>query len=171
MCKVLRYSLPVLWVLAVRGWADAQAPSVPRELAPPESAKLAFHAHGRGEQIYVCKESGGQAAWAIKAPRAELLGPDGVPIGSHFAGPTWEGKDGSRVIGKAIASVSSPDTNSIPWLLISAVNHEGEGVMAEITAIQRLNTKGGKAPSSGCDVTHLQAESSVRYEADYYFYR
>ena len=36
--------------------------------------------------------------------------------------------------------------------------------------IQRLNTKGGKAPVSGCDSSHAGLEVRVAYSADYFFY-
>jgi len=103
-------------------------------------------------------------------PRAELLGENGQRVGRHFAGPTWEASDGSRVVGKMIANLPSPDSGSIPWLLISAVSHEGTGKMTRVESIQRLNTKGGKAPAAGCDAAHTNAETSAPYEADYYFY-
>ena len=66
---------------------------------------------------------------------------------------------------------ATPDPQSIPWLLVTAVDHVGEGKMKPVTSIQRLHTKGGKAPAAGCDAAHKSATSRSHYEADYYFYR
>jgi hypothetical protein len=95
---------------------------------------------------------------------------EGPVFGKHFAGPSWEANDGSRVTGKAVANSPSPDANSIPWLLVTILSHDGSGVLSRVTTIQRLNTKGGKAPESGCDASHVGQEVRVSYSADYRFY-
>ena len=95
---------------------------------------------------------------------------EGKAFGKHFAGPSWEANDGSRVTGKAVANVPSPDADSIPWLLVNILTHDGSGVLSRATSIQRVNTKGGKAPGSGCDASHTGQELRVPYEADYLFY-
>ena len=69
-----------------------------------------------------------------------------------------------------MTSSPSPDGDSIAWLLLVATAHLGEGVLAHVTNIQRLNTKGGKAPAGGCDAAHDGQESRVAYTADYFFY-
>ena len=68
--------------------------------------------------------------------------------------------------GKAVANVPSPDADSIPWLLVNIVSHEGNGVLLRATTIQRLNTKGGKAPASGCDNSHSGEEIRVPYSTE-----
>ena len=65
---------------------------------------------------------------------------------------------------------SISDANSIPWLLVNIVTHEGSGVLSRATTIQRLNTKGGKAPASGCDAAHVGQEVRAPYSADYLFF-
>lgn len=143
---------------------------VPSQLQPPAGEQLLLQVHAKGDQIYTCKGDAAQAAWALKAPDAQLFDKDGKPFGKHFAGPSWEASDGSRVTGKAVANVPSPDADSIPWLLVNIVGHEGSGVLSRATSIQRINTKGGKAPASGCDAAHAGAEVRVAYSADYLFY-
>lgn len=143
---------------------------VPSQLQPPAGEQLLLQVHAKGDQIYTCKGDATQAAWALKAPDAQLFDKDGKPFGKHFAGPSWEASDGSRVTGKAVANVPSPDADSIPWLLVNIVGHEGSGVLSRATSIQRINTKGGKAPASGCDAAHAGAEVRVAYSADYLFY-
>ncbi len=69
-----------------------------------------------------------------------------------------------------MANSPSPDADSIPWLLVNIVSHESTGVLSRATSIQRLNTKGGKAPATGCDAAHAGQELRVPYSADYFFY-
>ncbi len=146
------------------------AQEVPEKLRAPEHEKLLLEVHAKGDQIYTCKNDAGQFTWTLKAPDARLFDQDGKAFGKHFAGPSWEANDGSRVTGKAVATSPSPDPDSIPWLLVTIVSHDGNGTLARATTIQRVNTKGGKAPSSGCDAQHPGEELRVPYTADYRFY-
>src|SRR5271168_1176404 len=145
------------------------AQQVPQQLQPPSGEQLLLQVHAKGDQIYTCKGDAAQFSWTLKAPDAQLFDKDGKLFGKHFAGPSWEATDGSRVIGKAIANVPSPDADSIAWLLVNIVGHEGSGVLSPATTIQRINTKGGKAPASGCDASHAGQEVRVGYSADYLF--
>lgn len=143
---------------------------VPEQLKPPEGQALAAEAHAKGFQVYTCKDDGKAYSWALKGPDAELFDKTGKKVGRHFAGPTWEWSDKSQVTGKMMTSAPSPDADSVAWLLLVATGHLGEGVLANVTNIQRLNTKGGKAPATGCDAAHAGQESRAAYEADYFFY-
>jgi hypothetical protein len=108
--------------------------------------------------------------WALKAPEAYLFDAQGKRIGRHYGGPTWEGIDGSKVVGEVKGRESSTQTNAIPWLLLVAKKHEGNGVFCRVSSIQRLETLGGKAPAGGCDWSKLGTELRVPYTAVYYFY-
>jgi hypothetical protein len=146
------------------------AQDVPQQLRPPGNEQLLLQVHAKGDQVYICKGDAAQFAWTLKAPDAQLFDKNGKLFGKHFAGPSWEANDGSRVTGKAVANSPSPDANSIPWLLVTILSHDGSGVLSRVTTIQRLNTKGGKAPESGCDASHVSQEIRVSYSADYRFY-
>jgi Protein of unknown function (DUF3455) len=148
----------------------AAAQEIPQQLQAPANEQLLLQVHAKGDQVYTCKGDGAQFIWTLKAPDAQLFDKDGKPFGRHFAGPSWEANDGSRVVGKAVANVPSPDADSIPWLLVTVVSHDGSGVLSRVTTIQRLDTKGGKAPASGCDASHAGQEVRVAYSADYRFY-
>jgi hypothetical protein len=148
----------------------AGAQQVPEALQVPANEQLVAQVHAKGEQIYFCKVDGPQTGWTPKAPEAQLFDKDGKAFGKHFVGPSWEASDGSRVVGKAAANAPSPDADSIPWLLVKVVSRSGEGVLARVTSIQRINTKGGKAPASGCDAEHAGREVRVAYSADYLFF-
>jgi hypothetical protein len=146
------------------------AQQVPQQLQPPANEHLLLQVHAKGDQVYTCKNDAAQFTWTLKAPDAQLFDKDDKPFGKHFAGPSWEAADGSRVTGKAAANAPSPDANSIPWLLVNIVNHDGTGVLSRAATIQRINTKGGQAPASGCDASHVGQDLRVPYSADYLFF-
>jgi hypothetical protein len=149
----------------------AVAQQVPSELQPPAGEQLFLTVHAKGDQIYSCKAGeNSQYSWVLKAPDADLFDADGNLFGKHFAGPSWLASDTSRVNGKAVANAPSPDPDSIPWLLVRVISHEGTGILARATSIQRLNTKGGKPPASGCDADHANQEFRSAYSADYLFF-
>ena len=145
----------------------AQQP--PPQHQPPANEYFLLLVHAKGDQIYACKSDAAQFTWTLKAPDAQLFDNDGKLFGKHFEGPSWEANDGSRVTGKAVANTPSPDADSIPWLLVNVISHDGSGVLSSVTTILRLNTKGGKAPATRCDASHLGQER-VPYSADYLFY-
>ena len=148
-----------------------RAQDVPQELQPPGNEQLLVQVHGTGTQNYVCKADGAKFTWTLKGVDAQLTEKDGKAFGKHSTGPAWEALDGSRVTGKAIANAPSPDSDSIPWLLITIRSHSGnEGTLSKVTSIQRLNTKRGKAPATGCVKENVDHEVQVPYSADYLFF-
>jgi hypothetical protein len=149
--------------------ADAQLPDA---IKPPAGEVVVLRAHATGFQIYTCAKSDtGQPQWTLKAPDAVLHDKKGKAIGRHFAGPTWKNDDGSEVVAKVAAKTDAPEKGSIPWLLLSATSHSGQGAFTNVTSIQRVHTKGGQAPSAdSCSAANQGAETKVRYSADYYFY-
>jgi len=169
--SIYRFAATMLLAAASTTFSSSvAAQQVPKELQPPANEQLHIQVHAKGDQVYACKGDAGQFTWALKAPDAQLFDKEGKAFGKHFAGPSWEASDGSRVTGKAVANAPSPDADSIPWLLVNIVSHDGSGVLSKATTIQRLNTKGGKAPATGCDASHVGQEVRVPYSADYLFY-
>jgi hypothetical protein len=160
----MRLCFTALFILDLCSRAQT-LPAVPDNLKLPANETLALQARGAGDQVYTCDGS----TWILSGPDAKLLDKSGKQVGSHFAGPTWEWSDGSRVMGRPVAN-AAPDPASIPWLLLTATQHEGEGVMKNVSSIQRLSTKGGKPPIIGCDVSHKGEETRSHYTAVYYFY-
>lgn len=153
--------------------AAAIAAATPPGLTVPASAALILQAHGRGVQIYVCavkSDEPGRYAWRLKAPSAELFGPAGKLVARHYAGPTWEGLDGGKVVGEVRTTAASPDPAAIDWLLLSAKSANGVGVLGKTAFVQRTKTMGGRAPEGGCSSASMGTETSVGYEADYSFY-
>ena len=148
--------------------SDERAPDVPAILRVSDTCRVAFHVYARGVQIYTCNGT----AWVFKAPDARLsadAGGNGV-VGKHYAGPTWESVSGSKVVGSRLQGVTV-DSTAIPWLLLKAGIKQGPGIFADVKFIQRVNTTGGLAPTTGCDGSHSGDEAHVPYTAEYYFYR
>jgi len=172
------YKLFFLSFVAVASIEPAAAqqlarPDASEKLSPPTSETLILQAHATGDQVYVCKpgpDPDQKLAWTLKEPDAQLFDAQNKVIAKHYAGPTWKHNDGSEVVGKVTARLDSPDANAIPWFLLTAASHSGSGTLSKVTFIQRLHTKGGQPPLSGCDDAHRNAETKSAYSADYYFY-
>jgi hypothetical protein len=106
-------------------------------------------------------------------PKKDVL----VPLGGNA---TWQSSfDTSKVWAAAVGHidagtdpVSCPNTGSIPCLLLQSVGNQkgptGGRILANVTFVQRLNTKGGVAPTTACSVGQTQL---VPYTADYFFFR
>jgi hypothetical protein len=163
-------------LMAAQGQAPVR-PEVPDTLKAPAGEEVVLAAHATGTQIYVCQQGADQKyAWVFKAPEAELTDATGKKIIHHFAGPTWKHIDGSEVKAKVVAKqdapkVETPKPQAIPWLLLSATGHSGEGILSRVTSIQRIHTEGGAAPEAkSCDGSASGKEVGVVYAADYYFY-
>ena len=135
----------------------------------PAAAAPAFELQGKGVQIYTCSSGAGGFAWRLKAPDATLTDSQGNEVGHHFAGPSWQGQDGSLVTGEVETSAAGA-TGSIPWLILRAKTHAGQGMFATVTAIVRSHTQGGAAPAAGCDEAHAGTETRVAYSAMYSFF-
>jgi len=149
------------------------APMVPDSIKTSSNEVLLFSAKATGVQIYECqakKDDSTRYEWSFKAPEADLFDAKGGKVGRHYAGPTWEASDGSKVVGEVKGHSPAADANAIPWLLLSARQHEGNGIFSHVTSIQRVETSGGKAPAEGCDQSSLGNEVRVPYTAVYYFY-
>jgi hypothetical protein len=152
--------------LAVAGIAHAAEPLVP----PPQGAPLLLEAAADGVQVYVCETKGQGFEWTFKAPEANLFDKQGLEIATHFAGPTWKTNDGAAVVGELVARADAPAGGAIPWLLLKAKSHEGSGALAGVAFIRRADTKGGVAPTAGCDAAHRGEQARIRYSALYQFY-
>ncbi|WP_316229405.1 DUF3455 domain-containing protein [Bradyrhizobium sp. SZCCHNR1070] len=157
----------LILVAALTGSARAGETTIPDALiAPGEKVVLTLHAEGA--QIYECKtDKDGKLAWTFREPIATLM-EDGKTVGRHYAGPNWEHQDGSVVTGRVVGTAIGATENDIAWLKLNAVGHRGDGVLANITTVQRVNTKGGVLEGA-CDAAGTYR--SVPYSADYVFLR
>jgi len=76
-------------------------------------------------------------------------------------------------------STSDPQfvkAGAIPWVLLQFAGSQdgptGGGRLTPTTFVQRVNTDGGSAPSSGCSQAgEVGKKAFVPYTADYFFYK
>jgi len=145
---------------------------LPEAVRAPAGARQTMWTVGRGELTYECREKkdmAGAFEWAFVGPVATLYAAGEKAVGKYYAGPTWEANDGSKVTGKQLA-VSPAGAGNIPLQLVKADPAMGAGAMQGVAYIQRLNTKGGAAPATGCDAMAKGKRQVVGYAADYVFY-
>ncbi len=128
--------------------------------------KVVMQLHAEGAQVYQCTAGAdGAPAWKLREPIATLMR-DGQTLARHFTGPTWEAADGSAVVGKVAGQAPGGTPADIAWLRLDVVGHRGEGVLSPVTAVQRINTRGGAyaGPCSPAGTLHVEP-----YSADYVF--
>jgi Protein of unknown function (DUF3455) len=160
--------------LAQVAHAGPAEPSVPSAIAVPAGQKLFLVAHAVGVQIYVCNETSGGFGWDFVAPRADLYDDSDKLVAIHFAGPTWQARDGSWVKGQVEKRVTV-DPTAIQWLRLaftsSAAGANGAR-LAGTTFIQRIATVGGLAPDPvTCNEETVGVTDEVPYTADYAFWK
>jgi hypothetical protein len=144
---------------------SAASAQTPEQIAAPGEAVVA-RLHAEGAQVYECKQnSSGQLAWQFREPVATLLDGDKT-VGRHYAGPHWELADGSVIQARASGRAPGATTQDIPLLKLEVTSRRGSGLIADVTTVQRINTKGGVAEGA-CQ--SAGAFLSVPYAADYVF--
>jgi hypothetical protein len=103
------------------------------------------------------------------APKPVSLGGNATWQSSFDTSKVWAVKTGQIDAG---TDASCPNTGAIPCLLLQSVGNQegpmGGKLLANVTFVQRLNTKGGAAPTTACSVGQTQLQP---YTADYYFFR
>jgi len=150
----------------------AEPAGVSDKLRPSADEAQAFVLNAQGVQIYSCKPGKDPYtwAWSFVAPEATLL-EQGVTVGRHYAGPTWESASDRSSAKGTVRERQDGGTGNIPWLLLSATSSEGDGKFAKVTSVQRLATRGGIEPTEPCNEANVGKEARVPYTADYYFYK
>ena len=176
---------------APAAWAGAgTTQEVPETLKVEEGHAPFLVGHAVGTQNYVCLPSEDGVKFKLFTPQATVFDGDGVEMGTHYFGPNpaedgairaaWQdSNDTSTIWGKLMRKSADPELvapDAIAWLLVEVVG-EAEGphggkTMTGATYIQRVNTGGGKAPTTGCKSTQdIGASAFVPYTADYIFHR
>jgi hypothetical protein len=123
---------------------------------------------GVGKQVYDCVDG----KYKFREPMAGLFTFRGLPAGIHGApsapsSPLWADFDGSRVVG----DTTSPEFHSDPfggpsnvnWLKVPAAATAGTGgVLSNVKFIQRIDTRGGAAPST-CGAPTVAVDYATNY--------
>jgi len=172
--------------------ASITPPPVPTDVQVEAGNKVFLVGHATGTQNYICLPSSNGVAYSLFTPEATLFNDQGEQIITHFFSinpfepgvirVTWEhSNDTSAVWGKVTGS--STDSNfvnpgAIPWLRVQVkevgalAGPTGGDKLVKTTFIQRLNTVGGAAPSTGCSQpSDIGNKAFMPYTADYFFYK
>ena len=180
---------------------DITVPPVPENIKVPSGFTAFLEGHGIGTQNYVCRPSGSGFAFVLFTPQATLFSDNNKQLITHFNSRnpfeantdptvvgdrmirvTWQdSRDTSTVWAKVNPGQSSTDPafvkqDAIAWLLLEVVGAQdgptGGDTLTATKFIQRLNTFGGLAPSTGCaSLTEVGNRAFVPYRADYFFYK
>jgi len=187
-------------VSAVARAGHVTPPAVPAGIEVTEGRAF-LEGHGVGTQNYICLPCPNPTtpaascpdasgfAWLLFTPEATLFDDHGKQLTTHFFSPnpdedgtiraTWQDSRDSSTVwgGKAIASSDSDFVahDAIPWLKLPMAGVQaapgGGDTLTLTTFIQRVNTAGGVAPSSGCSqLSDVGAKAFKPYTADYFFY-
>src|SRR5262249_10492503 len=174
------------------GAGEITPPPVPTNIQAPADTRAFFAAHAVGTQNYSCVPSATSPsgfAWSLYGPQATLFDDEVEQVATHFLSPnpheagtpraTWQHARDTRAVWAAMIQQSSDSAyvapGSIPWFLLQVFGAQagptGGDRLTRATYIQRVNTYGGVAPSTGCGAaTDLGRKVLVPYEADYIFY-
>ena len=149
------------------------AVAVPENLPNGNTRVATFYAVG--VQKYKARINAGSDPvsyeWVFVAPQADLYDITNAKVGVHSAGPFWATSPLDSIFAQQFSparTVPSPDPESIDWLLLMPkVGTTPTGIFAEVDYIQRIATKGGKAPLT--PPTSLTQTADVKYKTVYRF--
>ncbi len=150
---------------------------IPAEVALPFNREGYWRVatyYAMGVQKYKAREKTGTPGtfeWVFVAPSASLYDMHNRKVGSHGAGPFWEVSPFDSLFAEHFVpakTVASPDPNSIDWLLLKPKTGKfPTGIFTPVLYVQRIATKGGKAP--GLPPLSAEETTEVKYEAVYRF--
>ncbi len=142
-----------------------------------------------------CPDSG--FVFMLFTPEATLFGDNEKQVITHYFSPnlgpippevegtiraTWQDSHDTSTVWAAASAMATHATDpqfvkagAVAWLLLPVVGSQsgpiGSNKLAPTTFIQRVNTSGGLAPSTGCDsLADVGREAFQPYTADYFFY-
>jgi Protein of unknown function (DUF3455) len=120
--------------------------------SPDGNSRVATY-YAEGVQKYKAQPKAGSPGsyeWVFVAPEAKLYDITNAKLGTHSAGPTWQLSAMDSIYAQHFApakTAPSSDPSSIDWLqLMPKAGKVPTGVFANVSYIQRIATKGGKAP-------------------------
>jgi|SRR5215204_4002847 len=147
--------------------------SVPKNL-PYGNTRVATY-YAVGVQKYKARIKAGSDPvsyeWVFVAPQADLYDIINAKVGTHGAGPFWSTSPLDSIFGQQFSparSAPSPDPESIDWLLLMPkIGTTPTGIFSDVDYIQRIATKGGKAPLT--PPSDINETIDVKYKTVYRF--
>lgn len=109
--------------------------------------------------------------WVFVSPQADLFDVTNAKVGIHSAGPVWTLSAADSIFAQHFSppqTAPSQDPESVDWLLLMPkAGTTPTGIFADVDYIQRIATKGGKAPTTA--PTSANETVEVKYKAVYRF--
>jgi hypothetical protein len=170
-------------------------PPVPEGIQVEAGNKAFLLGRAVGTQNYVCSPCDPTKAncplgiaFTLFTPQATLFNDHGEQLTTHFFSPnpvehgiiraTWQDSRDTSTVWASLVNSAVVRADSIAWLLLNVkdtgtqAGPTGGDRLTKTTFIQRLNTFGGLAPSTGCfSQMDLGHQAFVPYRADYFFYK
>jgi len=157
-------------------------PAAGRVAAPPDHHVL-FTTAGRGVLVYTARPIAGapaQIEWVESGAQEYLVDDVGLQpnmgfegrgdtLGTRQGGGVWQVKDGSTLTTEVTASVDAPVRGAASWLLMTARAGPREGLLSDVSYVQRIATVGG-GPSPDAASAEPGAHLRASYRAMYVFY-
>jgi len=149
------------------------AVALPSNLPGGNTRVATFYAVGF--QKYKAQEVAGsnplRYEWVFVAPQADLYDISNNKVGTHSAGPDWQLSATDSMFGQAFTpprTAPSKDSNGIDWLLLMPkTGKTPTGIFAQVSYVQRIATKGGKAPAvppvAATDVANVPYTAVYRF--------
>jgi len=166
---------PAAHISASENLAIPASVSVPENLPNGNSRVATYYAIG--VQKYKARIKAGSYPvayeWIFVAPQADLYDVTNAKVGTHGAGPFWQISPLDSIFAQQFnpaRTSPSEDPESIDWLLLMPKTGTAPtGIFADVDYIQRIATKGGKAPLT--PPANLSETIDVKYKAVYRFTR
>jgi hypothetical protein len=136
MNKVL--SLTSLALLGACAGTQPESSIIPPRFEPGAGESMTLIVPAKGVQIYECRANqAGAYEWTFVAPDAQLFDTTGKPIGRHYAGPSWESGDGSKIVGAVQADQGVEFLVVTRWTSLPAIREfAGKDAEAAVVAPQ-----------------------------------
>jgi hypothetical protein len=164
---------PAAHLAASEKLAIPAAVDVPENL-PYGNTRVATY-YAVGVQKYKAREKAGSYPlayeWVFVAPQADLYDATNAKVGTHGAGPFWELSPADNIFAQQFSparTAAAKEEDSIDWLLLMPKNGTTPtGIFAGVDYIQRIATKGGKAPATppgkATDVVEVKYKAVYRF--------
>jgi hypothetical protein len=149
------------------------AVEVPANLPNGNTRVATFYADGVQKYKAQIKAGSDPVAfeWVFVAPQADLYDASNKKVGSHSAGPTWQLSAVDSIYAQAFnpaRTAPGNDATSVDWLLLMPkAGKTPTGIFTNVSYVQRIATKGGKAPTT--PPVNATDVVDVRYTAIYRF--
>jgi hypothetical protein len=166
----------LLCALAVpAGAAIAPPEGLAFNLRPSADEAPAFRLSASGVQVYECREAltqPGQYRWAFVNPDMTLSDPaSGADVATSRSIDEWNSLTDLSSVSAVLRATQHAGGDNLPWAYMRAIPTSQDGMFAGVTSIQRVNTRGGAAPGTGCSADTAGSEARVPFTAEYYFYK